>query len=94
MIIIPFFTNCYLVTLQKMKLQLYKIVKEPQHQFEWKNAYYSYFSASICIFDSKINQLMAELSPRFSTYSKNIHECCELLYQWLYTEKGCPLDIL
>lgn len=77
----------------KMKLQLYEIIKEPQHQLQWKNAYYSYFLPSICIFDSQVNQLMTELSPRFSTYSENIHECCELLYQWLYTEKGNSLRI-
>lgn len=39
------------------------------------------------LFDSELNTLVRELSPRFSAYYKNIHICCDRLYVWLTSEE-------
>lgn len=54
----------------------------------WKKNYESYFYPVTEIYDSDIQELVAEISPWFSSYLGNIHRICGLLYEWLHTEEG------
>lgn len=77
--------------IEEMKCQLASLVKNEYSQKAWKEVYYSKTLPSTCLFDSNINELIRELSPRFAAYYENIHICCSRLYQWLQTENGIPL---
>jgi len=57
----------------------------------WKRAYEPYLLPSIIFYDSPANELMQEISPRFSAYVKNIHVCCTRLRKFLDTAEGLPL---
>lgn len=58
---------------------------------QWKGNYEIYYYPSSDIYDSDIRELVAEISPWFSSYLHNIHMICGRLYSWLYTEEGTPL---
>ncbi len=73
---------------EKMKLKLYEILKSEKFQQQWRNCYFSNTLPITCLFDSKINELIRELSPYFTSYQDNIHACCNLLYHWLSTAEG------
>ncbi len=57
----------------------------------WKKDYHCYFYPMSDIYDSDIQELVAEISPWFSSYLRNIHRICGELYRWLDTEEGRPL---
>ena len=54
----------------------------------WKNNYEKQLKITTTLYDSEFNALATELSPCFSTYCHNIHECCRLLYEWLHSDDG------
>lgn len=57
----------------------------------WKENYELYFYPISDIYDSDIQELVAEISPWFSSYLRNIHKICGRLYGWLYTKEGAAL---
>ncbi|MBQ2106102.1 MAG: hypothetical protein II253_04210, partial [Lachnospiraceae bacterium] len=54
----------------------------------WKDNYKKQIQITTSLYDSEFNALATELSPCFSVYCQNIHECCRLLYEWLRSESG------
>lgn len=57
----------------------------------WQKHYQLFFAPSTRIFDSGINEIIAEMSPLFVSYLKNIHAACAILYHRLHTAEGLPL---
>ncbi len=57
----------------------------------WKKNYEDYYYPVSDIYDSYIQELIAEISPWFSSYLYNIHTICGRFYNWLHTEEGKPL---
>ena len=56
----------------------------------WKENYELYYYPMSDIYDSDVRELVAEISPWFSSYLHNIHLICGRLYDWLYTNEGAP----
>lgn len=54
----------------------------------WKDNYKKQIETTTALYDSELNALAAELSPRFSVYCHNIHKCCDLIYEWLHSKEG------
>jgi len=77
---------------QKMQHRLKELIKSKNHLEYWKSAYKIRILPSVHLFDSEINLLVRELSPRFALYSQNIHTCCNLIYNWLNSKKGAALN--
>lgn len=57
----------------------------------WKQDYHSHTQPLTQLYDSDFNSLMTELSPRFSDYYRNIHICCDRIYDWLLSPEGSPI---
>lgn len=73
---------------EEMKFQLDKQSQSLAFITYWKDNYYKQIRITTRLYDSEFNALASELSPLFSTYCQNIHECCRLLYEWLHSEAG------
>lgn len=57
----------------------------------WKEGYRSRIEATTNLYDSEFNGLVSEMSPRFSQYYRNIHICCDAIYDWFQTAEGSPV---
>ncbi len=73
---------------EEMKLYLEKQSRSLAFISYWKDNYEKQIRITTRLYDSEFNALASELSPLFSTYCQNIHECCRLLYEWLHSEAG------
>lgn len=73
---------------EEMKVQLDKQSRSLAFITYWKGNYDKQIRITTRLYDSEFNALASELSPLFSTYCQNIHECCRLLYEWLHSETG------
>ena len=73
---------------EEMKQLLDKHSQNPSFINYWKNNYEKQLKITTSLYDSEFNALATELSPCFSAYCHNIHECCQLLYEWLHSEDG------
>lgn len=76
---------------QKVCGDLNRIIEDEPYLEYWKSSYHNRILPSLILFDSELNYLMLELSPRFSDYSRNIHICCNQVYLWLHSKEGKPL---
>lgn len=76
------------VYVEKMKLCLDKQSRSFAFISYWKDNYEKQIKITTRLYDSEFNALASELSPLFSIYCQNIHECCRLLYKWLHSESG------
>lgn len=76
---------------QKVCADLDHIIGDEAYLSYWKSCYHNRILPSTILFDSKLNSLMLELSPRFSVYYQNIHSCCDQVYHWLHSDEGIPL---
>ena len=54
----------------------------------WKADYHNWIQTTTQLYDSDFNSLMTELSPLFSSYYRNIHICCDQIYDWLISPDG------
>lgn len=72
----------------EMKVHLDKQSQSLAFISYWKDNYEKQIRITTSLYDSEFNALATELSPCFSTYCQNIHECCRLLYEWLCSESG------
>ena len=57
----------------------------------WKQDYHTHTLPLTRLYDSDFNSLMTELSPRFSDYYRNIHLCCDQIYDWLLSDDGADI---
>lgn len=73
---------------EEMKLLLDKHSYSLSFITYWKNNYEKQIKITTALYDSEFNALASELSPCFSTYCRNIHECCRLIYEWLLSKDG------
>ena len=73
---------------EEMKLLLTKHSQSLSFISYWKNNYEKPIKLTTGLYDSEFNTLAIELSPCFSIYCHNIHECCRLIYEWLHSENG------
>jgi len=73
---------------EEMKIYLDKQSQSLAFINYWKDNYEKQIQITTSLYDSEFNALAAELSPCFSIYCQNIHECCRLLYEWLRSESG------
>lgn len=74
--------------IEEMKLQIAKKSCDLNFINYWKENYKKQIEVTTALYDSELNTLATELSPRFSTYCHNIHKCCDMLYEWLHSEDG------
>lgn len=72
----------------EMKLYLDKQFRSLAFISYWKDNYEKHIKITTRLYDSEFSTLARELSPLFSTYCQNIHECCRLLYEWLHSDEG------
>ena len=73
---------------EEMKLYLDKQSRSLAFISYWIDNYEKQLKITTRLYDSEFNALASELSPLFSTYCQNVHECCQLLYEWLHSETG------
>lgn len=73
---------------EEMKLLLDKHSHSLSFISYWKNNYEKQIKITTALYDSEFNALATELSPCFSIFCLNIHECCRLIYEWLLSEEG------
>lgn len=73
---------------EEMKQQLDKQSCSLAFISYWKDNYDKQIRITTSLYDSEFNALASELSPLFSAYCQNIHECCRLIYEWLFSEEG------
>lgn len=57
----------------------------------WKKRYRELLLPTTIICDSELSRTMAELSPFFAQYQRNVREVCGRMYRWLQTPEGQPL---
>lgn len=76
---------------ESMKQSLGEILACDELVEVWKKDYELYFYPVTEIYDSDIQELVAEISPWFMSYIGNIHRICARLYDWLHMEEGRPL---
>jgi DNA-binding transcriptional MerR regulator len=76
---------------ESMKQSLGEILACDELVEVWKKDYELYFYPVTEIYDSDVQELVAEISPWFMSYIGNIHRICARLYDWLHTEEGRPL---
>lgn len=72
---------------KNLKKNMKTFIQDRDYINYWKSQYQKQICPQSCLFDSELNALVRELSPRFSTYYKNIHICCDQLYKWLTAEE-------
>ena len=71
---------------------IHRHIRDPIWVKSWKRAYEPYLLPSIMFYVSPASELMKELSPRFSSYVKNINICCAKLRGYLLNmPEGQPL---
>ncbi len=73
---------------QNVITNLKTILSNEAYIRHWKLHYHNQILPSTCIFDSGMNALIYELSPRFSLYSQKMQICCGIIYEWLCSQKG------
>ncbi|MCI7628868.1 MAG: MerR family transcriptional regulator [Blautia glucerasea] len=52
----------------------------------WKKNYYSFFAPNTRVFASSLGNIIAEISPLFASYRKNINQICRMIYDRLLTD--------
>ncbi len=76
------------VYVQKACNWITRCSKNDEFAAAWKQDYHTHTQPLTQLYDSDFNSLMTELSPRFSDYYRNIHLCCDRIYDWLLSENG------
>ena len=68
-----------------------EVSHNPEFIQEWKDKYNSHISSITRLYDEEFGGLISEISPRFQIYSKNIHLCCQKIYDVLQSDEGKEL---
>lgn len=76
---------------EEMKHRISVFVNNRKDIDDWKKYYELLIKPQIRIYDSEIGNIALEMSPLFVRYYSNIHTSCELVYEWLRTNKGNQL---
>lgn len=57
----------------------------------WRSHYEDYVCPDIRIYTSEVSAIVAEMSPFFAAYVRNINAVCDITYSWLLSENGAVL---
>jgi DNA-binding transcriptional MerR regulator len=76
---------------EEMKDSIELLVRKRAIVEFWKQNYETFILPNTFIFSSALSNIVAEMSPFFSSYRDNILLCCDLLYQWLHSVDGKDL---
>lgn len=79
---------------ENIKQNMKNLLRNSKYITYWKSHYHALFFPQTCLFDSELNTLVRELSPKFSAYYNNIHDCCGRIYDWLYSDEGTDIKEL
>lgn len=71
---------------------IHEVLWKPGQVAYWKQYYHTFFAPITRIYASDISYLVAEMSPFFMDYRKNILQVCEIAYQKLHTVESALLD--
>ena len=70
----------YTSYVDKMESELFLFLSNQEAIASWKTLYHSFYEPNTRIFDSPVKLIMAELSPFFKAYLKNVHVVCDMMY--------------
>ena len=73
---------------EQMKISICRLLRSPRLIKNWKQRYVGLTVPAARIYDSPVSGTMAELSPQFAAYRRNVHVVCCMLYEWLQSAEG------
>ena len=76
---------------RKMTANIRRFLNSPALVLDWKSKYLSFTAPQARLYDSEIAITMEELSPSFKAYRTNIHETCQIAYDWIMSDDSRSL---
>ena len=76
---------------RKMTANIRRFLNSPALVLDWKSKYLSFTAPQARLYDSEIAGTMEELSPSFKAYRTNIHETCQIAYDWIMSDDSHSL---
>jgi DNA-binding transcriptional MerR regulator len=73
---------------EQIKKQLHRISKNRVLVSAWKRNYDLFYAPTARIHSSQLGDIVAEISPFFASFKKNINEICKMVYDWLFRPEG------
>ncbi|MST69147.1 MerR family transcriptional regulator [Clostridiales Family XIII bacterium RF-744-FAT-WT-3] len=67
---------------------LYEIPENTAFVSMWKRNYDDFYGPTVRIHSSPLSDIVAEISPFFASYKKNINAVCNMVYDWIMSPDG------